>query len=265
MRTWRVYVMLSMASLRSQMQYRAGFFSMVFGLVLVYGGQFLNLRWLTLRFPTLNGWALRELILLYALSIMAWGFTVSFFFHLHSFEEEVREGGYDRFLVRPLNPFLQAVSKHSPIGGTGQLLFAIIAFLWATGAAGVEWTGQRVAFVVLAIVGGTMILSAAIITVGALSFWTTRSNMFYWALIFPARHLTYYPISIYPRPVQALLTFVVPFAFINFYPSQALLGKDQLLFHPSLPYLTPIVGLLAFVGAYRLWMTGTNRYTSTGN
>lgn len=92
MRDLRTYLMFSLFALKSQMQHRVDFFMVVIGLIVVYVGQFINLRWLTARFPNLAGWDFDDLIMLYALSILAWGFVISFFFHMHNFEEQVRQG-----------------------------------------------------------------------------------------------------------------------------------------------------------------------------
>lgn len=145
------------------------------------------------------------------------------------------------------------------------MIFSVSAFVWASHAAGVEWTPANLLYLVSAALGGALILSAAVIATGAMSFWTTRSNIFYWALVFPARNLTYYPINIYARPLQALLTFVLPFAFINYYPTHVFLGRESTLFHPIFPFLTPLIGVVCFWGAYKLWQAGTARYTGTGN
>lgn len=265
MTTLQTYARLSLAGLKAQMQYKLNFASFILNMIIAYTGQFIGLRWLTYRFPALAGWQLEDIVMLHALGILAWGMVISFFFHLHNFEDEVRQGGYDRYLIRPLNPFWQAVAKQSPLGGAGQLIFSITAFIWASHTAGVQWTAAKLTYLVLTTLGGALILSGAVVAVGALSFWTTRSNTFYWALVFPARNLSYYPMGIYAPALQAVLTFVVPFAFITYYPAHYLLNKAETLFHPALPYLTPVVGLLAFTGAYWLWMKGTSRYTGTGS
>ncbi|RJE86181.1 hypothetical protein D3P07_19060 [Paenibacillus sp. 1011MAR3C5] len=75
-----------------------------------------------------------------------------------------------------------------------------------------------------------------------------------------------YPVSIYPASIQIVLTLVVPYAFINFYPAQYFLNKqDFLLFHPVFQYLTLAVGAVLFTGAILLWRWGINHYHSTGS
>jgi len=99
-----------------------------------------------------------------------------------------------------------------------------------------------------------------------ISFWIVQSLAIRDIFIHGIRRFVDYPISIYHRSIQVLVTFVIPFAFVNFYPVQYLLGgKDEVLFHPALQYGTPFVGIVLFVLAYRFWKIGINNYQSTGS
>jgi ABC-2 type transport system permease protein len=62
------------------------------------------------------------------------------------------------------------------------------------------------------------------------------------------------------------ITFLVPFAFIKYYPVYYFLDKTgDTLFFPILQYGTPVVGLVLFFLAYQFWRVGVNKYESTGS
>lgn len=258
---WR----MARAQARSQMQYRVNFITMIVSMVMTYGGQFINLFWLTQRFQSVGGWRLEEIVLLYSLAILAWGFAVSFFFSLHGFEDQVRNGTFDRALLRPMNPLLHVLGSQSPIGGMGQFAFSIAAFVFAFRATGLSLTPAKLIYLVLTAVGGGLILGAALIGVATLAFWTTRTYTFYWSIIFPARQLINYPVSIYHRAFQLLLTFGVPFAFINYFPAHVLLERTGQLSIPLLAWMTPLVGVAVITVVYGFWKWGTRFYTGTGS
>ncbi len=247
------------------MQYRFNFIVQIISMVITYGGQFLILRWLTLRFPRVAGWDLQGMILLYALAIAAWGVAVSLFFHFHRFEEEVRQGTFDRVLVRPVHPFVTALAGSSPVGGAGQLVFAAGAITWAVGVSGLTVTPLKLLYLVATGLGGGLIFGGALVMCGALAFFTRRSITFYWTLVFPARQLVHYPINIYHQTLQAILTVGVPFAFVNYYPAHALLDQAGRLPLPVLAWATPLVGVLFFYLAYLFWITGLRRYSGAGS
>jgi len=259
------YVRMALAQARSQMQYRVNFFSQVVSMVLTYAGQFVALYWLTQRFTTVGGWRFEEIILLYALAILAWGFAVSLFWSLVGFEDQVRRGTFDRALLRPINPLLTVLGSQSPIGGAGQFVFSIAAFTFAVKAAGIRLTAVQLGYLLLTAVGGALILGAALLAVATLAFWTTRTYTFYWSLIYPARQLINYPVSIYHRAIQFVLTVLLPFAFINYFPAHVLLGRVQDLPWPVLGWATPLVGAACISLAYGFWKLGTRRYSSTGS
>jgi ABC-2 type transport system permease protein len=75
-----------------------------------------------------------------------------------------------------------------------------------------------------------------------------------------------YPLSLYPKILQILLTVVVPFGFITFYPAQFFLSKnDFLMFNPVLQYLNPLVGIVVLCAAFFVWNQGLKRYNSSGS
>lgn len=258
---WR----MAMAMARSQMQYRASFIAGMISMVLTYTGQFLSLYWITQRFQHVDGWRLEEIVLLYALAILAWGVCVSFFFSLHGFEDQIRMGSFDRALLRPMNPLLHVLGSQSPVSGMGQFIFSILAFTFAIRMTGIQLTVGKLLYMLLTGIGGGLILASAIIAVATLAFWTTRTYTFYWSLVFPARQLINYPVSIYHQGLQAVLTVVVPFAFVNYFPAHVLLGRTDQLAFPWMGWITPLVGVVTITAAYGFWNFGGRFYTGTGS
>ncbi len=71
-----------------------------------------------------------------------------------------------------------------------------------------------------------------------------------------------YPMTIYSLPVRIFLTFVLPFAWVAFYPATWFLGSPGF---SRLALLTPLVGIVVFSGAVLIWRRGVRRYASTGS
>ena len=59
-----------------------------------------------------------------------------------------------------------------------------------------------------------------------------------------------YPLTIYSLPVRIFLTFVLPFAWVAFYPATWFVGGPT---WRRWPLLTPLVGLVVFGGAVLIW------------
>jgi ABC-2 type transport system permease protein len=75
-----------------------------------------------------------------------------------------------------------------------------------------------------------------------------------------------YPLPIYNKVVQTILTFVVPYGFVNYIPAQGILFPDDALWSPVLEWIaTPLLGLTLFVLSCLFFKFGMRRYQSTGS
>ena len=75
-----------------------------------------------------------------------------------------------------------------------------------------------------------------------------------------------YPISIFHKAIQVFMIYIVPFAFVNYFPAQYLLRKEDMVLYPNVfMYLTPIVGVGTYLLAYLFWRYSLRHYKSTGN
>lgn len=75
-----------------------------------------------------------------------------------------------------------------------------------------------------------------------------------------------YPITIFNKAIQVVLTLILPYAFINFFPAQFLLGKNDFsIFSPIFQFLSPVVAAVLFFLAYKFWNFSINHYESTGS
>jgi len=110
----------------------------------------------------------------------------------------------------------------------------------------IHLTILKIVFLFVAIIGSALIQAAILVTVGTMSFWVVKNTATY-SLLNSLNNFLDYPITIYNKSIQAILTFVVPVAFVNFYPAHYFLDKTgDNLFFPILQYGTPVVGLVLF-------------------
>lgn len=82
--------------------------------------------------------------------------------------------------------------------------------------------------------------------------------------IYAVRNFINYPISIYAKSVQFALTFLIPYAFVNYFPSTVLLGKEASFGIPALAFGTPVLGIVLFLLSIHVFYFGVRRYESTG-
>ncbi len=264
MRGIGLYSYMVGASIRAQLQYRYAFVMNILGWAMTYAGTAVTMWVLLYSFGALDGWIFWELIFLFALAVLSWGVCMIFFFHFRSLDQYIVNGTFDRFLVRPVHPFFHFMAMKFDVGAFGQFLFSIAAVVLAYSNLHLHWTWQWLVFLG-AVIGGALIQGGLLVAISSVAFWTTRSERLYWVIMWPLKSLMNYPLSIYPRLVQLLVVFILPFAFVNYLPALILLGKTGRVFAPFWGALSPLVGAIFFALCFRFWMLGLDRYKSAGS
>ncbi len=267
---WTLYRKLIGAQVRSQMQYRTSF---VLESIAQFVGNVLDFVVVIIffaRMPALGGWTLPEIALLYGLSSVAFGLSdmvIAGFDYAYFGPNMVRLGEFDRVLIRPVNTFLQVLTSQFALRRLGRIGQGALALAWALLALNRTWTPIQVTYLIITLGGGMVFFSGLFIFGSGISFWTVDSLETMNMATYGGQFLTQYPMSIYGDFIRAVFTFVIPMAFINYYPTLWLLGKPDPLGAPVglLALMAPFVCLAMFAIGVALWRRGVKRYASTGS
>ena len=68
----------------------------------------------------------------------------------------IREGKFDRYLVRPMNPLLQLMTNRFQINAVGDVLTATALFVYAASIAHVDFSPLHIVYLILAVIGGAL-------------------------------------------------------------------------------------------------------------
>ena len=254
------------ASVRSELQYRANFLIMVL-MGIVYQCTGFVFIWVVLsRFQAIAGWTLGEVAFLYGLRLLMHALNGSVTGGLYSLEWQVRQGDFDRYLVRPTPPLLQLLCHQVHISIFGDLLGGIVLFVAATSLVTVDWTGPALLYLVLAIIGGALIEMALRVLFSSLSFRFLSSNSFMFLLDTVFSNFGNYPLRIFGSVLEFLLTFGLPLAFMAYFPTAVLLGRTgELRVSPIFAYGAPLVGVIWLGMALRVFQREMRHYQSSGH
>jgi ABC-2 type transport system permease protein len=78
--------------------------------------------------------------------------------------------------------------------------------------------------------------------------------------------LTQYPMHIYGAWLRRLFIFVIPLAFVNYFPALYILNKPDALGAPAfVRFLAPLVAAAVALFAAWFWQLGVRHYRSTGS
>ncbi len=220
-----------------------------------------------LKFGSINGWNPDELFFLFSFIFLTYGLFILCFTGLRDFEQLVQTGEFDRFLLRPRPLLLQVMAWDSDyFAAIGQGGLGLVLFIGSASRVHVDWTILNVGYAALSIAGGVFIQAAIFLITASASFFFVKTGNLREMFYYNARKFAGYPIGIFPKIIQQAMIYIVPFAFINYFPAQFFLRKaDMSHFWTGFLYLTPLVGPLLFCLALALWKFGVKHYSSTGN
>lgn len=220
-----------------------------------------------LKFDTLNGWVMDEMFFLYSLLFLTYGILIIFFTGLRDFGGYIHSGSFDRFLLRPRGILFQIITSNSDwFAAIGHGGLGIVLFILTSNNVGIEWNILNILYYIFTVIGGVLIQGALFLFFATLQIYLIQADsvkeVFYWNL----RKFAGYPISIFHKAIQGLLIYVIPFAFVNYFPAQYLLRKNDMQAYPDFyMYISPVVGILMYLLAYGFWRFSIGYYKSTGN
>jgi len=263
---YRIYLRMIRASIQARMEYRGSFFMYIFTVLGFYGAQIAVIGVMLARFKKIGGWSTADIAFLYSLLVMSQGIASMTCSGLMEFSQFIRDGSFDRLLLRPLSTLMQMLTMRFEPAGVAHFILGIAAFFAAQALSPIDWGPVTVLMYVGAVLGGSAILASVRIMVAAAAFFTVTNAGLQHLAVFSAREFLLYPVDIYSRPIRFILTFFFPLAFINFYPAHYFLNKDSsALFHPAFIYLTLPIGILMLALAGFSWAFAVRHYSSTGN
>lgn len=263
LRLWARYAGISM---RGQMQYRASFLLAAGGQFLATAVEFIGMWALFDRFGQLKSWTFPEAALFYGVVHLSWALADALTTGFDRFGILVKQGDFDRLLLRPRSTVLQLAGHELALRRVGRLVQGAAVLVWASLALGLAWTPAKLGLLAAAVAGGTSLFFGIMILHATLAFWSTESLEIINTLTYGGIQSAQYPLSIYRAWFRHFFTFAVPLACVSYFPVVAILGRpDPLGTPPWLQGLAPVAGPAFLAAALQVWRVGVRRYTSTGS
>lgn len=259
------YVLLR-AGVRTELQYKSNFVHSLIGGAAFQSSQLLFIGVLLASFGAIGGWGADEILLLVGIRMLAHAVYGVVFHETIVSDLVIYQGEFDRYLLRPVNPYLQLLTRRFNLQQLGDLVLGGVVFGIAVHRAPVSWTVGTVAFVAAALVGGALIEAAFQTARAGLSFRMRSTESLVGVTDDVIGSYGNYPLHIFGVGGLIAFTILVPIAFVSYYPTAVLLGRTEHFWFPDwLGWLTPAIGAAMLWAAYRYFMHQTRHYSSPGN
>jgi ABC-2 type transport system permease protein len=204
------------------------------------------------RTPSLRGWRLADVQVLFGVVAAGYGLAVTIAGGVRYLGQAIEDGALDTLLVQPKPVLLHALGLRLQPSGFGDMLSGVL-FIAFSGQA--SW--RMLPVVALAIVASTVVIVSFGIVFFGLAFWLGRVDTAarqLWELL-----LTF---SLYPEPLfggalRVALFTVLPAGFVGYLPAQIVRA-------PSMPDIVMLVvaALVYLWFAVHVFHAGLRRYAS---
>jgi ABC-2 type transport system permease protein len=261
-----IYGKLVGARVRADLQYRASFFLFLASQTLVAGLDLAVILVLFTQVSSIAGWSAPEVALLYGLAGTGFGLADLFVSEVELASRHIKAGTFDLFLLRPAGALLQLCASEFAPRRIGRLVQPVIVMVIVFGRLDVSWTPIKVVLIPISIVSGPVIFGAIWVITSSLSFWTVETQEVSNSFTYGGVTLSQYPIDVFGTWLRRLVTFVLPLAFVSFFPAAYLLDKPVRFGMPSsVALLSPLVAIVLVLVARAVWRLAIRHYRSTGS
>lgn len=261
-RYFRLHCIFIIQYLKRLMEYKVDFLLGAIGLVIAQAIQILFIGIIFSQIPKLQGWSFEEILFIYGFSLIPKSVDHLFFDNLWMVGYRIiRKGEFDKYLTRPINSLYHVLVENFCVDAFGEMLTCILLLGYAIPRLSLPFHWYTIPLLLVVVVFATMIYTALKIMTSAISFWTKQSGHIT-HMLYMTNDFSKYPVSIYNKAVQAVITYVIPFAFTAYFPASYFLTDSDPLFCIG---GTVIAGTVLMAIALFVWHRGVNAYESAGS
>ena len=257
----KVYLKTILMLIKMQLEYRKAFIISVIGTFLITFLLTISIYFLFEEFGSIGTWTFYEVAFLFGM--VFWNFSLAEMFlrGLDHFDKIIKNGEFDRILIRPQNLLLQATCTEFDFSKIGRAIQCIAIIIIAIANISICWNLYKILVFILMNIGCFIIFLGIFILKASFCFWTIDGLEFMNILAEGGKKVAQYPIDIYAKWFRMFFTFIVPFGLVNYYPVIYLFGKVDNWYYGLFPLFT----IIFLIPCLIVWKIGVKHYESTGS
>lgn len=258
----KLYWTYAKLSLMSKLVYKANVIIGIIAFLFTEATSLFTLYILVSSVPSIDGYDIYQIGMLFGITNMAVGidhlltdrlWTVAYW--------EVKTGKLDHMFLRPLPVLFQIIASEVQLEALGEIIVATALICLCGSQLSITGGIGAILTVILGILCASVIISAFKILVASLAFKFKRSGPLL-QFIYNFSGYTKYPMKIYPKIIQVILTFIIPLGLCLFFPFENLFAPVH---NPALLS----IAMLSFTAIFSticvfVWNKFVKMYESTG-
>src|SRR3990172_946101 len=261
MRYLRVLGIFYKAAILTDLEYRANFVTHLLLAVLSVGWTIAGISVFFLHTDAIGDWSYHEVLVVVGLFQVFIGLVDALLTpNVQDFTEHLRLGTMDFILTKPLNSQFHASLRRINVWRLADALLGVGLIVYATAQLDATPAPDRIAMFILLGACAAVIMYALVVLLVPSAFWLVQlENVM--ELLFTFYEAGRFPVTVFPAWVRALLTFVVPIAFVTTVPASVLLGRLNVEF---VLYAVGVAAIL-FTASVLFWRYAVRHYSSASS
>jgi len=257
---FRLWFSLIKLSLMEQFEYRTNVLLHILAKLLWTASTLIFFEVIYLHTDEVVGWNKSEVLILFGTFLVVRALFATFFYDGPStLPKLIQTGSLDLLLTKPVNSQFAISVRETDVGDLARLFLGIALVLYGLKDLGVTVGISQNLVYLLLIPASVMIFYSLYFMVLTTSIWLVRLDNA-GEVINTIMLLGRFPVSVFPKTVTFLLTFIFPIAFAGMVPAQVLLNRFS---WPLVFYGLGISVVLLYL-SHRFWNFALKRYTSAG-
>ena len=261
MRYLKVLGIFYKAAILTDLEYRANFVTNVLMSLVAAFATILTVGIFFEHTTTIGGWSFYEALIVVGLFQMFLGMVDTFITpNVQDFTEHLRVGTLDFILTKPLNSQFHATLRRINIWRSIDMLIGVGVIEYALNRLSLALTLDRWLMFCALLICAAIILYSLIMLLITSAFWFVRlENVM--ELLFTFYEAGRFPVSVFPAWLRAILTFVVPIAFITTIPAAVIIGR----LNAEFVLLAVVVTAILFTACTAYWRFAVRHYSSASS
>lgn len=258
----KIYNMFISSSIKLFLTHRFNFLMDVLANIVWTVSQLISLRFMFDKMTSFEGWSFQDLVLLLGFAqIYVYVSYMIYDANLSNLPKKIISGEFDRMLTKPIN--IKFISSFEKIV-VAQLIPSTITVLplIVYGMMGRQNLSlQNIFLAILVTTGGMITFYFLTLAIIGLSFFFDSALSIKDFLVQRTSDLSRVPITFFPKSVQLILMYIVPLAFVTYFPVLIIQGNDVISFSViSVVCLCIVFYLFQKV----VWRFGLRNYSGVG-
>ena len=247
--------------LKSELEYRMSFIISFLSQILIFFTYYFVIIALFSKFDNIKGFTLYEVLLCFSIIQFGFSFNEVFARGIDKFDKLIIEGGFDRLLLRPKNLILQVLCSDGDFVKVSRLIQSIIVLIIALINLKIEITFMKIICLILMLISSCVIFFGIFLLAASYCFITIQGLEVRNVFTDGGKHMAQYPIGVFKKGFVFFFTFIIPYAFVNYYPLLYFIGKKDNIIYA----FSPLVVLLYLIPCFIVFYMGVKKYEGSGS